>query len=73
MGYRVELLGISDFLPVRYICLDKDYSDTGPIKGLCTYGTRASRLFVSFYRLKVVFDNPLWNRILQHEMAGTDI
>ena len=34
MGYRVELLGISDFLPVQYIGLDKDYSDTGHIEGL---------------------------------------
>ena len=32
MGYRVELLGISDFLHVQYTCLDKDYSDTGHIK-----------------------------------------
>ena len=80
MGYRVELLEIFDFLPVQYTCLDKDYSDIGPINGLRydtlqygTYNTRASRLFVSLYRLKVVVDNPLWNRILQHEMAGTDI
>ena len=80
MGYRVELLGISDFLLVQCTCLDKDYSDTGPINGLrydtlsySTYNTRASRLFASLYRLTVVFDNSLWNRILQHEMAGTDI
>ena len=81
MGYRVEILGISDFLQVQYTCLDKDYSDTGPIKGLryntairySIYNTRASSLFVSLYRIKVVFDNPLWNRILQHEMAGADI
>ena len=57
MEYRVELLGISDFLPVDTI----RYS---------TYNTRASRLFVSLYRLKVVFDNSFWNRFLQHEMAG---
>ncbi len=60
MEYRVELLGISDFLPVDTI----RYS---------TYNTRASRLFVSLYRLKVVLDNRLWNIILQHEMAGTHI
>ena len=42
MGYRVELLGISDFLPVYYICLDKDYSNTGPIKGLYLKNTRST-------------------------------
>ena len=42
MGYRVELLGISDFLRVQYTCLDKDYSDTGPIKGLYLKNTRST-------------------------------
>ena len=42
MGYRVEILGISDFLPVQYTRLDMDYSDTGPIKGLYLKNTRST-------------------------------
>ncbi len=48
MGYRVELFGISDFLPVHtyitqiLIALDKDYSDIGPVKGLYLKSTRSS-------------------------------
>ncbi len=42
MGYRVELLGISDFLPVQYTNSNKDYSNTGPIKGLYLTSTRST-------------------------------
>ena len=55
MGYRVELLGISDFLPVQYTnsslssCLDKDCSDTGPIKGLYLKNTRSPCRTLRYY------------------------
>lgn len=42
MGYRVEILGISDFLHVQYICLNKDYFDTSLIKGLYLKNTRST-------------------------------
>ena len=35
MGYRLELLGILEFLPIQY-------SDTGPIKGLYLKNTRST-------------------------------
>ena len=45
MGYRGELLGISDFLPIQCICLYKDYSNTDPIKGLYLKNTRSTEKY----------------------------
>ena len=48
MGYRLELLGISEFLPVNY-------SDLDPIKGLYLKNTRSTVKYKNMYGTDVPY------------------